>query len=184
VFITNTKNFRIKNETYNFNNKTGGPSIYQYVEDGKLTNKIFKVDGEIKTETTYKYDRTGILTQSTRLYANGDSTHFKYRYNRNRQLSERKYYRGEKIIGSELYNYKKGVLVTGIYHNFDSWLTGTIHFKHDNNGKIITGIFKGKNNFDANIIFEYDNDLNITKIHWEFSFGKTQTYTFQYEKLI
>ena len=43
-------------------------------------------------------------------------------------------------------------------------------------------ILKGEK-FDAEIYFENDEFGNIAKIHWVFSFGKTQTYTFHYVKI-
>lgn len=69
------------------------------------------------------------------------------------------------------------------YKNFDYWLNGSLSFKHDENGFLKTVFFKGKDGFDAQIFFTTNEDGNITKIHWEFSFGKTQTYEFEYEKI-
>ena len=42
--------------------------------------------------------------------------------------------------------------------------------------------FKGDNNFDADIKFETDQYGNLIGIYWDFNFGKTQTYEFNYKK--
>jgi hypothetical protein len=70
--------------------------------------------------------------------------------------------------------------VKAIYDNFDTWLTGTIDFTHTD-GQLTGGHFKGEKGFDANIVFENDNNGNPVKIKWDFTFGKSQTYTFEYE---
>ena len=69
-----------------------------------------------------------------------------------------------------------------MYKNFDSWLTGAITFEYNKNGNLSRGHFKGEK-VDAEIFIENDDFGNISKIHWVFSFGKTQTYTFQYGKI-
>jgi hypothetical protein len=69
------------------------------------------------------------------------------------------------------------------YEDFDSWLTGTIKFKHDKNGLINRGSFESKEGYTADISFDHDVHGNITRIHWDFSFGKTQTYSFEYKRI-
>jgi len=59
---------------------------------------------------------------------------------------------------------------------------GKITFEYDSENKLKSGFFKGENNFDADLSFEVDKNENLTKIHWDFSFGKTQTYEFKYNK--
>jgi hypothetical protein len=86
--------------------------------------------------------------------------------------------------GSESYEYNEnGTLKLAIWDKFDTWLTGTITFKYDEKNKLKSGVFKRENEFDADLLFETDNKGNLTKIHWDFSFGKTQTYWFKYKKL-
>jgi len=183
VFITNPGEYKITNEDYNYNGETGGPSIYNYSVGGKLEKKLYMVDDKIKTTTTYNYDSTGILTSSLRIFNTGQKTLFKYEFDDRRDLISRIYLNNDSIIGSEHYEYKNGILISGNYENFDGWLTGSISFDHAEDGKLAKGFFKGKNGFDAIITFTYDNYNNIIKIYWEFSFGKSQTYTFTYEKI-
>jgi len=75
------------------------------------------------------------------------------------------------------------LLAHAVYKNFDSWLTGTITFNHDENDCLSAGHFKGENGFDADITFENDDNGNVVRIHWELSSGDTQTYVFEYEKI-
>lgn len=183
VFITNTDKYKIVNEDYGFNGETGGPSIYYYSSGSKLEKKLFKVDDKIKTSTTYNYNSTGLLTSSLRVFTNGNETLFRYKFNEDKQLTERIYFNNDSIVGHEYYEYQQGLLTKGEYENFDSWLSGSISFEHNKTGELTTGIFKGKDGFDAIIYFTYDENRNISKIHWVFSFGKTQTYTFVYEEI-
>ncbi|MCP4724761.1 MAG: hypothetical protein GY863_06980, partial [bacterium] len=84
----------------------------------------------------------------------------------------------------ETYTYSTdGKLRKAIYDNFDYWLNGIILYEYDDKNNISRGSFKGKDGYNADISFTCDDDGNITKIHWEFSFGKTQTYTFEYERI-
>ena len=73
-------------------------------------------------------------------------------------------------------------MVKAIYKNMDSWLTGNIIFTYDSKGYLISGFFKGEK-FDADISFTCDEFGNVIIIHWDFSMGKTQTYTFEYERI-
>ncbi|MBU0755706.1 MAG: hypothetical protein KJ645_11245, partial [Planctomycetes bacterium] len=62
-------------------------------------------------------------------------------------------------------------------------LNGTILFTHDKWGRLAKGAFKGEDGFDAVLTFETDEHANVLRMHWEFGFGKTQTYTFSYEPI-
>ena len=62
----------------------------------------------------------------------------------------------------------------------DGWLNGTLSFSHDEAGIPVLADFSGNDGSNATVRFTYDLDLNLEKIHWEFSDGSTQTYTFQY----
>jgi len=73
--------------------------------------------------------------------------------------------------------------MNGIYENFDSWLTGTIDFDHNETGFITHGHFIGNEDYSADISFNCDHHGNITRIHWDFSFGKYQNYAFEYETM-
>lgn len=180
--LNETKNFIVKSENYDWNNEKGGPSMYEY-EGNKLIKKIYKY-GNLETTTTYVYDDDGLLMKSFRNYADGRKAELSYHYNNNRQLIRRLFHSNNGFVGSESYQYnEEGRLIEAKWDKFDTWLTGTITFEYDSNNKLKTGFFKGQDKFDADINFEVDKNLNLTKIHWEFSFGKTQTYEFNYEKL-
>jgi hypothetical protein len=70
-----------------------------------------------------------------------------------------------------------------IYKKMDAWLSGTIAFSHNEEGLPVKGYFKGEENFDADIYFYYNDYDNLVKIQWDFSFGKSQVYTFKYRNL-
>ena len=183
VFITNTAKYQVVKEEYDFNNEQGGPSFYEYDSAGKLLRKIFERSDGFRTETTFEYDSSGLLVMSARSYSSGLTGTFSYEYNGNRRLVKRIFERSDGVAGSELYEYDyKMNLVKAEYQNFDSWLTGTLTFQHDDSGRLVSGFFDGSE-FDADLSFSYDVDGNIVKIHWEFTFGKAQTYQFEYQKL-
>ncbi|MFH2000966.1 MAG: hypothetical protein ABIK28_14890 [Planctomycetota bacterium] len=183
VFITQSDRYRVSHESYDFNNESGGPSLYYYGDDGKLEKKVYKTD-DFETHTTFEYNDTGLLTRSFRNYSNDLKGEFSYTFNPDRRLKERRFKRSDGVTGKELYEYDdKGRLARAIYENFDTWLTGTIAFEYDGDGYLSRGHFKGKDSFDAELTFAHDEHGNTTRIHWEFSFGKTQTYRFEYEAL-
>ena len=183
VFITNTYNYRLTKENYNYSDETGGPSFYTYDEDGMLIKKVFERSDGFSTETKYEYNQDGLLIKSYRNYSNSLTATFNYEYNGNRKLTKRTYSRSDGVDGSEIYKYNNKMhLIYAEYKNFDNWLTGTITFDHDNNGRLSNGYFDG-NDFDADISFEYDENENIIKIQWDFTFGGFQTYTFDYSEI-
>ena len=183
VFITNTAEYQIVEENYSYNGQQGGPSSYEYDEDGKLIRKIFERSDGFRTETTFKYDSAGFLVQSERNYNNDLSGTFSYEYNGNRLLTKRMFERSDGVTGSELYEYDfKMKLIKAEYENFDGWLSGTLTFEHDDSDKFTKGYFDGKD-FDADISFHYDEFGNIVRIRWDFSSGQYQTYDFVYRKL-
>jgi len=98
-------------------------------------------------------------------------------------LTKRFFSRTDGVTGNESYEYdENSKLIEASWQNFDSWLTGVIKFTYDEDGYLSEGYFKGTTGFDASINFEHDDDGNLTKINWDFSFGESQTYVFKYER--
>jgi hypothetical protein len=182
AFIVNTDNYRLVKEYYDYSNEKGGPSYFEYDNRGKLIEKRFERSDGLMTKTTYLYDCDGKLTKSYRKYSNGLNAIFTYEFTKDRKLLKRTFIRSDGKKGSDAYQYDEDSrLVKSYYNNFDSWLTGTITFSYDKNSCLKTGYFKGDSGFDAEITFEYGDKMHLVKIHWDFSFSKTQTYTFEYE---
>lgn len=181
-FLNPTKDFLVDEENYNWNNEKGRPSYYEY-EGNKLVRKVYKYDS-LETITTYEYDEKGLLMKSFRNYSDGRKAEFSYHYNENNQLVRRLFFADNGFLGSESYEYHdNGTLKLAKWDKFDTWLTGTISFEYDANNMLKSGFFKGENNFDSEIDFKSDKNGNLIRIHWNFSFGKTQTYEFKYNKL-
>lgn len=184
IFITNTDTYKIIKEQYDYNHETGGPSFFTYDKNGKLIYKTFERSDGLTTETTYLYDADGTLLKSYRQYSNGLHALFSYVYNNERKLTNRTFNRSDGISGYESYTYDdSGILKNAVYQNMDTWLTGTIEFSHDQDNLLDQAVFKGQDGFDAEIDFTYDLNNNPVKINWNFSFGKFQTYTFEYENM-
>jgi len=180
--LKETDKFLVTSENYSWNNESSGPSYYYY-EGNKLIKKIYKLDS-LETVTTYEYDNDGLLMKSFRNYADGRKAEFSYHYDENRRLIRRLFFLSNVLEGSESYIYnEKGQLEFARWNKFDTWLSGTISFKYNDNNLLQSAEFKGKDKFDANIQFENNKDGNLIKIHWDFSFGKSQTYWFEYKKL-
>ena len=185
VYITNAGKYKLTYESYDYSGESGGPSEFIYDSNNKLLEKVFTRSDGLKTITTYKYDKAGILTKSLRNYSNGLKASFSYIYDGNRRLIQRKMHRSDGLVGKEVYEYdKKGDLKSAVYENFDSWLSGKINYAYDSKGKIRIGIFEGKSGLNAEISFAMDDFGNIEKVHWDFSNGRTQTYTFKFEKIM
>ena len=181
-FLNETKEFIVNEEDYDWNGEKGGPSIYEYKRN-KLIKKVYKYDS-LETITRYEYDDDGLLMKSFRNYSDGRKAEFSYHFNKDRQLVRRLFHGDYGFRGSESYKYdQKGRLIEAKLNKFDSWLSGIITFEYGTNNELKSGVFNGEDNFDADMIFELDNYGNLTKIHWDFSFGKTQTYSFRYDKL-
>jgi hypothetical protein len=185
IFLTFSASNKVIKEDYDFNKKSGGPSYYEYDESGKLTRKTFKRSDGLKTVTDYFYDVDNRLVKSLRRYTDGGSGIFSYEYNENRNLIKRTFIHVDGSTAEELYQYDgTGRLIRAVWDKFDTWLTGTITFDYDRSGDPLIGHFKGSgdNKFDADITFSFDENKNLIRIHWKFSFDGTQTYTFGYEK--
>lgn len=186
VFINTNSDYKVVKEDYNYSNQSGGPSVYQYDDGGKLVRKIFERSDGFKTVTDYFYDADHKLIKSLRRYANGKSGIFTYVYNEDRKLIHRTFKHIDGSSASEIYEYdSSGKLIKAVWDKFDTWLTGTITFDYDKTGYLSKGHFKGngEKKFDAEISFTFDKNKNLTMIHWDFSFKGTQTYTFEYEKI-
>jgi hypothetical protein len=180
VFIPENNRFRLVEENYLFNDKTGGPSFYTYNNQGKLTEKTFVRSDGLKTSTTFLYRKNGLLKKSFRKYNSGKSAKFQYSFNKNRKLGKRNFknLRGKK--GNERYFYDElGLLKKAVWNNFDHWISGEIVFDHKKNGQVKSGKFYGKP-VDANILFEYDKHGNLISIFWHFADGNKQEYQFKY----
>jgi len=184
IFIRNNCDYRLSAENYKYSDGSGGPSTFTYDETGKLINKRYDHSNGLYTKTNFLYDFDGRLTKSYRLYSSGLSGVFSYEYDDNGNMIKRIFHRSDKQDGEETYEYDaNGKLIGGKWKNFDSWLTGTMTVSYNDKGFLEKGFFKGENNFDADITFDVDDNGNVIKINWDFSFGDGQTYTFEYEKI-
>jgi len=183
VFIRENSRFRLYFEGFSFNQETGGPSYFEYSEDGKLIQKTFERSDNLTTETFFEYDNDGLLTRSFRNYNNGKAAEFTYEFNKNRKLVKRRGKFPDEIFSYEEYFYSEnGILLKAIWKNFDNWLSGEITFTHDHGGNLNSGVFKGEE-FNATIDFQYNEFGNLAEIVWNFSFRKTQSYHFEYQDL-
>jgi hypothetical protein len=180
--LTNKAEYRICKENYTYNNEFGGPSLYYYNKEGLLHKKVFIRSDSITTTTFYEYDPERKLITSKRIYSDESIAVFDYIYDENDNLVLRRYNMGDTLTGFESYIYNsEGDLIKAYIRNFDNWLTGTINYNLNEMGEISAGKFKGENGFDALISFNYNKKDLISEIIWEFSFGKFQQYTFEYE---
>jgi len=181
VFLTNSK-YRVVKENYTYANEKGGPSLYKYDENGKLITKTFLRSDSLTTNTRYLYDGHGKLIKSYRICSDGRIVIFDYKYSDAGNLVERLFKRSDSVTGSELYEYDENErLKKAYYKNVDFWLNGVINFSYNENGLLSNGNFSGNDNFDADLSFIYNEKRNLEKIHWSFSFGKFQSYLFEYE---
>jgi len=184
VFIREDKWFRVQEEEYTYNDETGGPSHYQYDDEGMLVEKEFIRSDGLTTRTSYQYDSTGILRSSIREYHDGDSADFHFWYSISRKLLVRTFEGPDGGSGSETYRYDDtDLLVSGELNNFDNWLNGTLTFEYGGTGLLTAGKFEGNDGFDADLHFEYDLNQNLVAINWDFSYGGFQKYNFTYEPL-
>ena len=184
VFIPENSQYYLSKETYTFNNENGGPSEFIYDTNGKLLEKIFTRSDSLQTKTIFSYDPEGILNWSERTYSDNKTGRFSYTYNELRKLTKREFTCSDGTTSSEEYFYgPEGNLTKANWANVDSWLSGELTFSHNRAGLLDKGVFKGKDNFDANLIFSYDKQGNLSQIRWDFSFGKMQEYNFEWKKI-
>ncbi len=181
AFIRDNYPWIISEENYDYSGQGGGPSYYNYDDAGKLQEKIFVRSDGMQTITNYFYRDNGYLEKSVRHYSDGKTGTFTYTYDVNGDLLERIFNRSDGITGSEKYIYDgDGKLISGQWVNFDSWLTGRLEFMHDRYDRIISAKYTSDKDLSADIIFNYDMNGNLIKIHWAFSNGSSQTYTFKF----
>jgi hypothetical protein len=182
-FIVNSGFYRVETEFYEYTNGGSGPSIYEY-EEGKLVKKTYSRSDGLSTETAFKYDDGGILLNASRKYSDGKTADIFYAFDAQRRMIRKWFERTDGLVGEETYIYdSEGKLAMAEYRKVDAWLSGTIAFSHDKYGLPAKGYFKGDDNFDAEIYFYYDEYKNLIKVKWDFSYGKSQVYTFTYRAI-
>jgi hypothetical protein len=182
-FIHETGLYRVLEEYYEYTDGGAGPSLYEFVDD-RLIKKTFNRSDGLRTETIYNYNDAGVLINASRTYSDGKKADISYDFDENRRMTRRLVKRSDGLKGEEIYIYDaEGRLVMATYSKMDAWLSGTIAFTHDQYGMPVKGYFKGDDHFDAEIYFVYDDNKNLEVIRWDFSFGKSQIYTFKHVAL-
>ncbi|MBN2416819.1 hypothetical protein JXO52_13310 [bacterium] len=181
VFIHPHPGCRLQLEEYTYNNDTGGPSYFYYDPDGTPARKLFVRSDGLYTETVFLYGPNGVLEKSFRSYSNGRFALFSYAYNESGALLQRRFCRSDSLQGGESYSYdERGRLVAADYDKMDSWLNGTITFASNEHGLPEKGVFTGRDGFDADILFTYDEEGKLLGYRWDFSFGTFQEYRFRW----
>jgi len=183
-YIKNGQFFQIESEYYEYSGAVGGPSDYTYNEDGMLLGKTYSRSDGLITETDYQYNDQGLLITSVRKYKDGMIANYYYEFDPGGNLISCKYKRSDGLEGTELYFYNdKGLLMRSQHKNKDAWLSGVIVYEHFEDGRIKNGFFDGDDNFNADLMFTYDEYHNLIKIRWDFTYDKSQIYTFKYKPL-
>ena len=183
-FTAMNPRFRCIDEHYDFNGATRGASRSEYDASGRLMRKVYEFGDEYRSVTTYTYNDQGDLINTHRDQKDGSFMDFVYAFNAGGRLTERSFKRSDGVEGFERFHWDRlGRLVGADYQNMDFWLSGKLTFTHDGWGRLATGHFAGENGFDAEIVFDTDVHGNVTRMHWILSFGKTQTYYFEYAPL-
>lgn len=173
--------FRVTGETYDFSGRDGGPSFYEYDGEGRLLKKVFQRSDGLRTETDYTYDDNGNLVSSHRAYHDGRTADFRYSYDASMRLTGKTFSQSTGEGGFETYRYDRlGRLAGATYRDMDFWLNGELTFSYDDWGHLDKGEFAGADGFDAELEFDTDEHGNVLRMHWRFSNGMTQTYTFAY----
>jgi len=181
-FITGAQYFRITKETYTFNNDVGGPSSYSYGELGRLINKRFERNDGFCTENKYLYNGAGFPTCALRTYSNGKSAVLHYDFNGEGRMIQRTLKRTDGVKSKELYHYRSHkYLESATFENVDTWLSGKLAFDSSEDGRISGGSFESEQQ-KADLIFEYDDHLNLIGLKWDFSDDTFQEYHYDYEK--
>jgi len=180
-YLKMPSNVRIKEEFYTYNNEKNGPSHYHYNDNGFLETKEFIRSDSVSTITKYEYDEQGKLIKSFRQYSDNRNAYFTYSYDENDNLVLRNFMVNDSLFGYEAYFFdSENKLYKAVLKSFDSWLSGEISYTYKPNGELEKGFFIGKDGFDAEIIFTYNDDL-LKEVVWNFSFEKFQKYIFEYE---
>jgi len=183
LMIMNTR-FVVTGEDYDYNSEGGGPSRYDYGDEGRLEKKVYQRADGLTTETTFTFDDLGNLVTSDRVYHDGRTADFSYTYDDALRLTGKTFQRSDGQQGFEAYSYDRlGRLGKAVYRNMDFWLNGTITFAYDCWGYLDGGHFAGEDDFDAELEIETDSYGNVLTVAWAFSFDKTQTYTFKYGRV-
>jgi YD repeat-containing protein len=181
-FLMMNPAYRVTAESYDFNSKGGGPSHYTYDDEGRLVKKVFERSDGLRTETNYTFDGLGNLVSSHRVYHDGRTADFLYSYDDAMRLIGKTFTQSTGEEGFEEYHYDRlGRLVGATYRNMDFWLNGELSFAYDDWGHLDSGRFSGRDGFDAELDFDTDDQGNVLRMHWAFSNGTTQTYTFDYD---
>ena len=174
--------YRVVAETYDFNAQGGGPSDYTYDEEGQLLKKVFERADGLHTETSYVFDEVGNLVSSHRVYHDGRTADFSYSYDDALRLTGKTFKQSDGEQGFEKYKYDRlGRLAVATYQNMDFWLNGELSFNYDSWGHLASGQFTGLHGYDAELEFKTDEHGNVLRMHWNFSNGMTQTYSFEYD---
>lgn len=174
--------YRVVGENYEFNGEGGGPSFYTYDDEGRLQEKVFERSDGLKTQTSYVFDDVGNLLSSRRIYHDGRMADFLYQYDEALRLRGKTFTQSTGEEGFEKYAYDRlGRLVGATYRNMDFWLNGELTFSYDDWGHLDGGKFTGQDDFGAELDFKTDKNGNVLRMHWRFSNGMTQTYSFKYD---
>jgi len=172
----------ISKETYDFSGEGGGPSTFAYDDAGRLVAKTFVRSDGLSTQTDYLYECSGVVSHAYRRYSTGKAAVFTYAFDGNGMIVRRTWVASDGARGSETYERNEvGNPVRARFESMDGWLTGDLEFVSSEDGKLVSGTYRGDDGVTAELGFDYDDVADLRVIRWKFPSGKSQTYTFEYE---
>jgi len=174
--------YRLNHMNYQESGGEKCSTLFFYDNRGLLCHAFWELaDHSKSSQNQYVYDARGWLISAFRSFSDS-TTSYEYFVNDSLgNITAEYFFRSDRVRGTADYLYDGGRIKEARFRNYKGWLTCVIMFRYDDRNRKVKGEISRDGKVLGTINYEYDQEGNQLKEHWNFS-GWNQTFTFHYEK--
>jgi hypothetical protein len=160
-----------------------GLTTFDYHHNGPLNMAVWELlDGTRNSINFYTHDDQGCLIRKYREFSDDITSTEYYTYNEQARIVREHFERSDSVSGTAVYEYdNSGLLKTMRCLNYKGWFTGDIGYTCDANGVKLRASITRDGNEIGTIRYDYDENGNLMKEHWDFLGKWSQTFSYEYE---
>lgn len=161
-----------------------GVTTHVYAASGNRAWSVWELlDGTRWSTNTYVYDDAGRMVEKHRVFSDGLTSGQTFHYDEKGRLIRETFQRSDGKEGHVRYQFSEdGKGETVRCDRMNGWLSGTIRYQLDAEGRRISGVLERDSQEIGKITFQYNNAGLLEKENWQIG-DWSQTFTSEYERI-
>ncbi len=181
--ISNIDRYKLLKLHYQNSSGEEGVSIFNFNENGVITKGLwYLLNGKRNSVNFYDVDDKGNITKKFRIFSDGLTSTTLYSYDQESRVTVESFRRSDGVEGNVKYYYdKNGRLERAVSVNAQGWFSGTVIYEYDDRDLLTGAVILNNDQQTGTIDYRYNEDGLLVSEHWDFGGAWDQTYQYEYD---